>query len=71
MRRDMRQGLRPTPEVDIHKPLKVLTSTQIQRLDGILAESGPFSEVWLNVRDGKLHSIKRVETTNAIRSVVR
>ena len=67
----MRQGLWPPREVDLQEPLQVLTSNQVERLDSILAESGPFAEVWLNVRDGKLHSIKKVETTNAIRSVIR
>ena len=71
MRRNVLRELQDPVVVDIEEPLRVLTRDQIQRLDSILAESGPFAEVWLYKRHGKLHSIKRVETTNAIRAVIR
>jgi hypothetical protein len=46
----------------LDKPLKVLTSRQIQKIDDTLAGLGPFAEVRLIKNRGKLRFIQKVES---------
>ena len=46
----------------LDKPLKVLTSWQIQKIDDTLAGLGPFAEVRLIKNRGKLRFIQKVES---------
>ena len=63
----MRQG-KQTARSDVpftltlDKPLKVLTSRQIQKIDDALAGLGPFAEVRLVKNRGKLRFIQKVES---------
>jgi hypothetical protein len=46
----------------LDKPLKALTSQQVQKIDDALAELGPFAEVRLVKNRGKLRFIRKVES---------
>ena len=63
----MEQGKRTTKNdapftLALDKPLKVLTSGQIQKIDDALAGLGPFAEVRLVKNRGKLRFIQKVES---------
>lgn len=47
-----------------NRPLRILTAWQIQKIDRTLEEAGPFAEVRLIKRDGKLRFIERLESEN-------
>jgi hypothetical protein len=51
----------------LDKPLKVLTSRQIQKIDDALAGLGPFAEVRLIKNQGKLCFIQKLESENMVR----
>jgi hypothetical protein len=69
--RRMRQG-KQTARSDVpftlalDRPLKVLTSQQIQKIDDALAGSGPFAEVRLVKNRGKLRFIQKVESESML-----
>jgi len=50
----------------LDKPLKVLTSRQIQKIDDALAALGPFAEVRLVKNRGKLRFIQKVESESML-----
>jgi hypothetical protein len=50
----------------LDKPLKVLTSWQIQKIDDALVRSGPFAEVRLVKNRGKLCFIQKVESESML-----
>jgi hypothetical protein len=50
----------------LDKPLKVLTSRQIQKIDDALAALGPFAEVRLVKNRGKLCFIQKVESESIL-----
>jgi len=50
----------------LDKPLKVLTSRQIQKIDDALVRSGPFAEVRLVKNRGKLRFIQKVESDSML-----
>jgi hypothetical protein len=50
----------------LDKPLKVLTSWQIQKIDDALAGLGPFAEVRLVKNRGKLRFIQKVESESML-----
>ncbi|MFB0534659.1 MAG: hypothetical protein ACETWR_06725 [Anaerolineae bacterium] len=50
----------------LDKPLKVLTSWQIQQIDDALARLGPFAEVRLIKNKGKLRFIQKVESESIL-----
>ena len=50
----------------LDRPLKVLTSWQIQKIDHALAGSGPFAEVRLVKNRGKLRFIQKVESESML-----
>lgn len=50
----------------LDRPLRVLTSRQIQQIDETLARLGPFAEVRLIKNRGKLHFIQRVDSESAV-----
>jgi len=54
--------------IDFDAPLEVLTSRQVQQIDNALSAVGPFAEVWLLKKEGKLHFIKKLDSENAIRA---
>lgn len=47
-----------------NRPLRILTAWQIQKIDRTLEEAGPFAEVRLIKREGKLRFIERLESEN-------
>jgi len=50
----------------LDKPLRVLTSWQIQKIDDALAGLGPFAEVRLVKNRGKLRFIQKVESESML-----
>ena len=50
----------------LSRRLKVLTGLQIEQIDGMLAELGPFAQVRLIKEKGKLRFIQKLESENAI-----
>ena len=50
----------------LDKPLKVLTSRQIEKIDDALAGLGPFAEVRLVKSQGKLRFIQKVESESML-----
>ena len=67
----MRQGKQATRSdapftLALDKPLKVLTSRQIQKIDDALAGLGPFAEVRLVKNRGKLRFIQKVESESML-----
>ncbi|MFB0537886.1 MAG: hypothetical protein ACETWR_23210 [Anaerolineae bacterium] len=50
----------------LDKPLKVLTSRQIQQIDDALAGLGPFAEVRLIKNKGRLRFIQKVESESML-----
>jgi hypothetical protein len=46
--------------------LKVLSRSQIKRIDEMLSELGPFGELRLIVRKGRLRFIERVESIDLL-----
>ena len=50
----------------LDKPLKVLTSRQIQKIDDALAGLGPFAEVRLIKNRGKLRFIQKLESESVL-----
>jgi hypothetical protein len=50
----------------LDKPLKVLTSRQIQKIDDALVGLGPFAEVRLVKNRGKLRFIQKVESESML-----
>ena len=55
---------RTLPVVTLDRPLSVLKSEHITRIDDALAELGPFGEVRIIKQRGKLRFIQKVESTS-------
>jgi hypothetical protein len=67
----MRQGKQGTEndapfKLVLDRPLKILTSWQIQKIDDALARLGPFAEVRLIKNKGKLRFIEKVESESML-----
>jgi hypothetical protein len=52
--------------VSLDRPLKFLTSRQIQQIDEALARVGPFAEVRLVKNRGKLRFIQKLESESLL-----
>ena len=70
-KRRMGQGKQATKSnapftLALDKPLKVLTSGQIQKIDEALAGLGPFAEVRLIKNRGKLRFIQKLESESIL-----
>jgi len=69
-------GTRKVEQLDVGKDpgpgskgwLKVLTIDQVRQIDAILTELGPFGEVRLAKVQGKLHSIRILESESLLPS---
>ena len=46
--------------------LRVLTQDQVRQIDAILTEMGPFGEVRLVIEEGRLHSIRTLESESLL-----
>jgi hypothetical protein len=67
----MRQGKQTTSSdapftLALDRPLKVLTTWQIQKIDDALAGLGPFGEIRLIKNKGKLRFIQKVESESIL-----